>query len=184
MPKQSDARNIHPLGNPHYWLDPENGRRIPAALSAKLSEVLPGDATYFENRLRGFSERLSSAEGVWKGEMRPYTGRRVVTYHRSWSNLLKCFGLVSAGEIEPSPGIPPSKRHTRELIGRMKNEKVRVIIVEPFFEAATPMAIARETGAQIVIIPSSVGGAPTIPDYFKLFDYDVALLTKAFESTH
>lgn len=181
-PRQPFVRDIHPLGNPHYWLDPENGRRIAAALTEKLSRLRPEDSVYFQNRFRQFGERLSSAEEAWDREMQPYTGRRVVTYRRSWSNFLKRFRLVSVGEIEPSPGIAPSKRHTRELVNLMKSENVKVILVEPYFELKTPNNIARETGAEVIVMPSSVGGEKGITDYLRLFDCDVALLTKAFKS--
>src|ERR1700724_2872341 len=33
--------DVHPLGNPHYWLDPENGRRMAKAIQQKLSEMRP-----------------------------------------------------------------------------------------------------------------------------------------------
>ena len=104
----------------------------------------------------------------------------MVTYRRSWSNFLKRFGLISVGEIEPGPGIASSKRHTRELVNLMKSENVKVILIDPYFELKTPNNIARETGAQVIVMPSSVGGEKGTTDYLRLFDYDVALLTKAF----
>jgi len=174
--------NIQVLGNPHYWLDPENGRSIAQALAKRLSEIRPDDASYFDDRFQAFSKRLSDAERVWDAEMQPYRGRKVVTYHRSWSYLLKHFQLVSLGEIEPLPGIPPSSSHTTELIHLMKRDNVRIILVEPYFELNTPKAIARETGAEVVVMPSSVGGAKGVADYFELFDYELALLTRAFQS--
>jgi ABC-type Zn uptake system ZnuABC Zn-binding protein ZnuA len=105
--------------------------------------------------------------------MWPYRGHKVVTYRGSWWNLLKRFDLISIGEIEPIPGIPPSRDHTTELINRMKSENVGVIVVEPFFELKTPNSIARKTGAHVVVMPSSVGAEKGITDYFKLFDYDL-----------
>ncbi len=181
VPAQGFSRDIHPLGNPHYLLDPENGRRIAKALAKKLGELQPNDASYFNDRFRGFEKRLSDSESVWDAQIQPYRGRKVVTYRRSWSNFLKHFGLVSVGEIEPSPGISPSHRHTTELINIMKGENVKIILVEPYFELKTPDAIARETGAEIVVMPSSMGGEKGITDYFTLFDYDLRLLTKEFK---
>ncbi|HZP63391.1 MAG TPA: zinc ABC transporter substrate-binding protein [Terriglobales bacterium] len=174
--------SIQPFGNPHYWLDPENGRRIAQALAHKMSEMRPGSASYFDQQFRAFSDRLSGAEQRWDAKMKPYRGRKVVTYSRSWSNFLKHFQLVSEGEIEPQPGIPPSLAHTRELIPLMKSEGAKVILVEPYFELSSPHAIARETGAEVVVMPSSVGGEKRAGDYFQLFDYDVALLADAFHS--
>jgi len=182
VPPQPLTPNIMPFGNPHYWLDPENGRRIAQALANKLSEVRPEHASYFEDRFQAFSKRLSDAEKVWDDEMKPYRGCKVVTYRRSWSNFLKHFQLVSVGEIEPRPGIPPSRRHTTELINRMKSEAVKIVLVEPYFELKTPNAIARETGAEVVVMPASVGGEKGITDYFQLFDYDVGLLTKVLKA--
>jgi zinc/manganese transport system substrate-binding protein len=174
--------NSQPLGNPYYWLDPENGRSIAQALAKKLSEIRPQDASYFADRFQAFSKRLSDAESAWDAEMKPYRGRKVATYQRSWSYLLKRFQFASVGEIEPQPGIPPNHSHTTELIDLMKSENVKVILVEPYFKLNTPNAIARETGAEVVIMPSSVGGAKGVSDYFQLLDHDLALLSKAFQS--
>ena len=175
--------DVHPFGNPHYWLDPENGRRIARGIANKLAEMQPQDSAYFEERFQAFSKRLDGAEKAWDAEMKPLRGRKVVTYHRSWPNFLKRFGLVSAGEIEPRPGIPPGPRHTVEIIQMMKRDNVKVILVEPYFDLKTPNAVARETGAQVVVLLPSVGGEKEVTDYFKLFDYEIALLTRAFRAT-
>lgn len=175
--------DVHPFGNPHYWLDPENARRVAKGIADKLAELRSSDAAYFNQNFESFSQRLTEASKKWLAEMEPYRGRKVITYHRSWPNFLKYFGLVTMGEIEPRPGIPPTPSHTLELINMMKRENVKVILVEPYFDPKTPQSIARETGAQVVIMPPSVGGEKEITDYFKLFDYDLALLTKAFQAT-
>lgn len=174
--------DVHPLGNPHYWLDPENGRRIARGIAGKLGELRPGDAAYFQERLQAFEQRLSEAEKQWDERMKPYHGRKVVTYHRSWPNFLKRFQLVSAGEIEPRPGIPPSPGHTLELINMMKRENIKIVLVEPYFDRKTPDSIARETGGQVVVLLPSVGGEKQVTDYFKLFDYDLDLLARAFQA--
>ena len=179
-PNQLVAPSIQPFGNPHYWLDPENGRRIAQALANKMSEMRPSDGPYFNDRFKDFSHRLSDAEKRWDAEMEPYRGRKVVTYSRSWSNFLKRFQLVSIGEVEPQPGIPPSASHTRELIQLVKSNDVKVVLVEPYFELNTPHAIAREASATVVVMPSSVGGEKGVSDYFQLFDYDLSMLTRAF----
>jgi ABC-type Zn uptake system ZnuABC Zn-binding protein ZnuA len=176
--------DVHPLGNPHYWLDPENGLRIAKGISDKLSEMRPGDAAYFEQRYSDFEKRLREADEKWLESMKPYAGRKIVTYHRSWPNFAEHFHLNVAGYVEPRPGIPPSPQHTVELIQQMKRENVKVIVVEPYFDLKTPNAVARETAAQVLVLPPSVGGEKEITDYFKLFDYDIAKLKQAFDATH
>ena len=176
--------DVHPLGNPHYWLDPENGLRIAKGISDKLSEMRPADAAYFAQRYADFEQRLKQADQRWLQEMKPYEGRKMVTYHRSWPNFAEHFHLNVVGYVEPRPGIPPSPQHTVELIQQMKRDNVKVIVVEPYFDLKTPNAIARETSGQVLVLPPSVGGEKEITDYFKLFDYDIAKLKQAFEATH
>jgi len=175
--------DVHPLGNPHYWLDPQNGWRIAQGIAQKLTQMSPGDAAYFAERLQSFQQRLAEAEKRWDEQMKAYRGRKVVTYHRSWPNFTKRFGLDVVDYVEPRPGIPPSPGHIFELIGLMKRNNVKVILVEPYFDLKTPNSVASQTGGQVVVLLPSVGGEKEVTDYFKLFDYDVGLLVKAFQAT-
>jgi zinc/manganese transport system substrate-binding protein len=175
--------DVHPLGNPHYWLDPDNGRRIAKGIAGKLGELDPADTAYFQERFQDFDKRLSAAEQKWEGEMKPFRGRKVVTYHNSFPNFAKHFGLNVIGYVEPRPGIPPTPSHTIELIGLMKRENCKVILVEPYFDLKTPNSIARETSGKVVQYLPSVSGEKDVTDYFKLFDYDIGLLTQAFQAT-
>ena len=176
--------DVHPQGNPHYWLDPQNGLRIAKGIQNKLSEMRPADAAYFAQRYATFEQRLKQADQKWLEEMKPYAGRKIVTYHRSWPNFMKHFNLNVIGYVEPRPGIPPSPQHTVELISQMKKDNVKIIAVEPYFDLKTPNAIARGSGGQVVVLIPSVGGEKEITDYFKLFDYDIAKLKQTFDSTH
>ena len=175
--------DVHPLGNPHYWLDPDNGRRIARGIATKLADMDPANGAYFQQRFQDFEKRLGAAEQKWDAEMKPYRGRKVVTYHRSFPNFAKHFGLDVIGYVEPRPGIPPTPSHTLELIQLMKRENCKIVLVEPYFDLKTPQSIGRETGAQVVVYLPSVGGEKQVTNYFQLFDYDIALLTKAFQLT-
>jgi zinc/manganese transport system substrate-binding protein len=175
--------DVHPLGNPHYWLDPDNGRRIAKGIAATLGELDPENIGYFQQREKDFEKRLAEAELKWGAQMAPYRGRKIVTYHRSWPNFAKHFGLDVVGYIEPRPGIPPTPSHTIELVNMMKRDGIKIQLIEPYFDLKTPNSIASMTGSKVVQIMPSVGGKPEITDYFKLFDYDIGILTKAFQET-
>lgn len=173
--------DVHPLGNPHYWLDPANAVRMAMEIEQKLAEMRPADAAYFAQRLNDFKVRINEANKRWLAAMAPYRGAKIVAYHPSWSNFVKHFGLQVAGTIEPKPGIPPSPSHTLEIINLMKQQNVKVIIMEPYFDRKTPDFIAEKVGAKVVVLYPSVGGKPGLDDYFKLFDYDVSELLKALK---
>ncbi|MBK8726138.1 MAG: zinc ABC transporter substrate-binding protein [Holophagaceae bacterium] len=174
--------DVHPMGNPHYWLDPANGLRIATGLAQRLAQLSPGDAAYFQARLEDFRKRLGEAERRWDERMKPYRGRKVITYHRSWPNFAKRFGLQVVDFVEPRPGIPPSPGHLVALMARMKRENIKAILVEPYFDLKTPQSVARETGGQVVVLMPSVGGNKDTGDYIRLFDYDVELVARALQT--
>ncbi len=174
--------DVHPLGNPHYWLDPENGRAIAKTIADKLSQFRPNDRAYFDQRLAAFGTKLTDAEKRWLAVMAPYTGTKVVTYHRSFPNFADRFGLDIVGYVEPRPGIPPSPGHTLDLIQEMTRQNVKLILVEPYFDLKTPESIARATGATVLVMPPSVGGVKEATDFLALFDYDVSLLANAIKA--
>ena len=173
--------DVHPLGNPHYWLDPENGKLVAKEIADKLSQLRPGDRAFFEQRLTDFTARVAEAEKRWESMMAPYKGTKVVTYHRSFPNFAERFGLDVIGYVEPRPGIPPSPQHTLDLINDMKRQNVKLVLVEPYFDLKTPNSIGRATGAEVLVMPPSVGGVKEVTDYFKLFDYDINLLIGALK---
>ena len=174
--------DVHPLGNPHYWLEPGNGRRIAQSIRDKLTELAPADKALFAQRYDAFDARLAAAEKRWDSAMEPYKGTKVVTYHRSWPNFMERFGLQVIGYVEPKPGIPPSPSHTVQLIDEMKRGGVRIIAVEPYFSLKTPQAIANQVpGGKVLMLAPSVGGVKEVTDYIGLFDYNINLLAGALK---
>jgi len=175
--------DVHPLGNPHYWLDPENGKIIAQEIAEKLSQLRPNDRAFFTMRQADFTARLDAAEKRWLAMTAPYKGMKVVTYHNSFPNFAERFGLSVVGFIEPRPGIPPTPQHTLDLINEMKRQNIKLVLVEPYFDLKTPNSIGRATGAEVLVMPPSVGGEKEVSDYFKLFDYDLNLLVAAIKRT-
>jgi ABC-type Zn uptake system ZnuABC Zn-binding protein ZnuA len=171
--------DVHPSGNPHYWLDPGNGLIIARAIETRLGELIPAERSYFAQRVTAFAQRLADAQKRWDAKMSPFKGVKIVTYHRSWANLVDRFGLNVVGYIEPKPGIPPPPRHIVDLIAEMRTQQIKVILVEPYFDLRTPESIARETGGSVLVLPPSVGGVAGVGDYIALFDYIVNQLSSA-----
>ena len=120
--------DVHPLGNPHYWMDPENGKIIAKEILDRFVKLRPNDRAYFEPRYNDFVNRVNAAEKRWLALMAPYKGTKIVTYHRSFPNFAARFGLDIVGYVEPKPGIPPTPQHTLDLINQMKN--IACIIID------------------------------------------------------
>src|SRR3989475_7408172 len=126
--------DVHPLGNPHYWLYPENGKIIAREIFEAFVRFRPNDRGYFESRLNDFLNRLSDAEKRWVAIMAPYKGTKVVADHLSFPHFAERFGLGVVGYVEPKPGIPPTPQHTLDLLNDMKRMKVKLVLVEPYFD--------------------------------------------------
>ncbi|MSO55989.1 MAG: zinc ABC transporter substrate-binding protein [Acidobacteria bacterium] len=168
--------DVHPSGNPHYWLEPDNGRRMAQAIRDKLSELAPANKVCFAQRYTDFDKRLSEAQKRWSATIAPYKGTKIVTYHRSWPNFMEYFGLEVIGYVEPKPGVPPSPTHTLELIAEMKRQGSKVIVVEPYFDLKTAQSVATQVGGKVLVLAPSVGGVKEAADYLGLFEFDINLL--------
>ncbi|MDQ3001148.1 MAG: metal ABC transporter substrate-binding protein [Fibrobacterota bacterium] len=168
--------DVHPQGNPHYWLDPANGIRIAERVREALSKADPAHAALFEANAKKFKEEADRKIGVWKARMAPYKGKAIVTYHSSWVYLAKAFELRIVGYVEPFPGIPPTAKHLQGLVDRIKTEKAGILIQEPYFGDADPKFLARHTGIKVYrFTPSCVGIGSG--DYFRHFDAMVTALS-------
>jgi ABC-type Zn uptake system ZnuABC Zn-binding protein ZnuA len=182
-PVDRSMGDVHPLGNPHYWFDPANGKIIAGALAEAFSRLDPANAAYFQANLRKFNQRLDKKMAEWSKLMEPYRATKVATYHKSFDYFLERFGLELAGTIEPKPGIEPSPSYVNGLIPRLRSAGVKLVLVEPYRPRKTPEYVAQEIGAKLLILPEKVGGNEKVKDYFSLFDYDVSQIAAALKES-
>ncbi len=171
--------DLHAMGNPHYWIEPGNLIRVAAQVRNKLSELRPEKTKYFESRYEDFKGRVNVAHKKWMQTMEPFHGAKIVTYHNSWPNFVERYKLQVIDYVEPKPGVPPSPSHIFNLIQKMKRENVKVIMVEPYVDLKTPQSIASKTGAKVIVMYPSVGGAEGLDDWFAVFDRNIKTLSEA-----
>jgi len=170
--------DVHPLGNPHYWLDPDNGRPIAKAIAEGLEKADPSRAAAYRANLEAFVAKLDVKIAEWKRTYAPLRGLRIVTYHNSWPYFTAAFGIEVADWLEPKPGVKPSPSHVSALIAKIKEQKIAFVAREPYFESRTPSLISRQTGVPLVVLSPSVGGVPEVKDYFGLFEYNLSAIAK------
>ncbi len=173
--------DVHPLGNPHYWLDPRNGIIMARRVVQELKGVAPDDAALFEQNLKSFETDLAMRRKRWEEQMAPLRGAELVTYHKEWEYLVKWLGLNVVGYVEDKPGIPPSPRHLEELVQTMQQRKVKALLASIYTNPNVPKSIADKTGAKLVALASSVGGEESIRSYGDLFDSIVGKLAGALK---
>lgn len=171
--------DVHPQGNPHYWLDPRNGQVIAKNILDGLIKADPANSSAYQANYDAFVKKLDSAWQRWSTDAAALKGTRFISYHSTWAYFSRAFGIEVAGFIEPKPGIEPTASHTSELIELMNQRQVKIIFREPYFSERAPNALAKATGAAVYTVPSSVGGVAEATDYFTLFDTLLGTLKKA-----
>jgi ABC-type Zn uptake system ZnuABC Zn-binding protein ZnuA len=168
--------DVHPLGNPHYTLDPGTAPQVTANILAGLVRLMPQSRASFETNRSEFLGRLESAMTRWQATLAPFKGARVVQYHVNFAYLLARFGLAKAGAIEERPGIPATPGHLARLIQQMKQEGVKLVVTEPWSDVKLAERVAREAGAQVRVLAASVGSLKDAGSYLDAVDYNVRAL--------
>ncbi|MFQ5540444.1 MAG: metal ABC transporter substrate-binding protein [Candidatus Binatia bacterium] len=168
--------DIHPEGNPHYWLDPRNGFVMARRISQQFKALAPDDGPYFEQRLNLFEEKLRDRIQKWERQMMPFRGQEIVAYHKQWEYLANWLGLSIMGYVEDKPGIPPAPKHVARLTRTIQQRKINALLVSSFINPRIPQSMSNTAGTKMVVLPASVKGEKGVKTYSDLFDSIVSKL--------
>ena len=171
--------DVHPVGNPHYSIDPGMAAGVTANIVEGLARVAPQSRPAFERNRQAFLARVDQALARWATEMAPFKGARVVVDHNMWIYFLTRFGLVEAGSVEERPGIPPTPSHLTRLIALMREQKVKVVVSVPWTDQKLAERVAQEAGAKVVPLAPAVGSVKGADGYIETIDYNVRSITQA-----
>src|SRR5437762_2588328 len=142
--------DIHSLGNPHFMIDPAAAKVVARNIATHFAALDPRNAATYNANLARFNSRIDAKLADWEKQLAPYRGAKIVTYHRDFIYFAQRFGLSIVDELEPKPGIAPSPAHLAQVIGEMKRNNVKLILVQPFQNRKTAETVARQTGAAVV----------------------------------
>ncbi|MBI06500.1 MAG: ABC transporter substrate-binding protein [Rhodospirillaceae bacterium] len=170
--------DVHASGNPHYWLDPRNGKRIAGAIADRLASLDPDNRAQYRERLAAFNAELDSRIPAWRTGVGGLSGRPVIAYHKSFVYLAAALGFDIVDQVEPLPGISPSASHLNDLISRIERERIELLIMESYYERRSAEFLHARTGIRVAVIPHSVGSEANINTYFDLFDAIVDALSE------
>ena len=178
VPTQLDRSqgDVHASGNPHVHLDPHRLLQIAQAFSARLIQVDPTQAAYYQARLANFSQRWLAAIQVWEQQAAPLQHAKAIVYHKNWSYLLNWLGVETIGNLEPKPGIPPTSAHLANLLRISRQDKPNFILVAAYQDDKGARWLAKKSGVPVVVLPFTVGGHTQANDLFALYTQTLSLL--------
>lgn len=174
----------HPMGNPHYNLDPVSMKLAARAMEEGFVRTYPEYESTFKSNLAKLQADLDTNIARWKKEAAPLKGKKLVSYHPDLIYLTERFGMKSSGSIEIRPGIDPTPGHIEKLIDQMRREKVDIVVRERHYPAGLAETIAQRTGAKLVELPVMVKGVPEAKSYVELIDYELKELLGAVKEGH
>jgi ABC-type Zn uptake system ZnuABC Zn-binding protein ZnuA len=173
--------DIHIFGNPHYWLDPLNGKTIARNIANGLERIDPANKAFYEANLQTFNSRIDTKMKEWQTKMASFRGSKIIAYHNEWVYFETRFGLQIVDFMEPKPGIPPTPSQLVKVIKEVTANKIKVIISSPYFTTSSSDVVAKQTGIKELTLATSVNAFDSIKDYFSLFDYNIEQLTMALK---
>jgi ABC-type Zn uptake system ZnuABC Zn-binding protein ZnuA len=173
--------DIHIYGNPHYWLDPLNGKIIARNIADGLERVDPSNKAFYEANLKAFDDKIDAKMKEWQTKMASFKGTKIIAYHNEWCYFETRFGLQIVDFMEPKPGIPPAPSQLVKVIKEVKANNIKVIISSPYFTTSSTDVVSKQTGVKEITLATSVGAFDPVKNYFDLFDYDINQLTAALK---
>lgn len=173
--------DIHPGGNPHIQTDPRNISQVAEALVQRLTEIDPGNASFYRARYQDFIQRWEAAIQRWEKEAAPLKGIAVVSHHKSWIYLYTWLGIHEVAELEPKPGVEPTAAHLEEVLTQLKRQPARMIIRAAYQNERASEWLVERTGIPAVMLPFTVGGTDEAKDLFGLYDDTVQRLLQALK---
>jgi zinc/manganese transport system substrate-binding protein len=175
--------DVHPMGNPHFSLDPGLAPIITQNILDGLARLAPENRAEFEKNRQEFLKKLEGQMDRWTKLMEPVRGSKVIVYHPDFIYMLTRFGLVQVGMLEDRPGIPASPQHLVQIIRQMKAEQVKVILVEPWNDVKLAERVAAEVGngTRALVMATAVGAVKGADNYFAAIDYNITTLAQALK---
>jgi zinc/manganese transport system substrate-binding protein len=170
--------DVHPLGNPHIQTDPRNIARVAGPLTARLAELDPANAAYYQERGKAFAARWNAAIARWESEAAPLRGVSVIVHHKDFTYLLNWLGMKEVAALEPKPGIEPTTAHLADVLATLERTPVKMVIRAAYQSDRASQWIAERAKIHAVVLPFTVGGDDAAKDLFALFDDTVQRLLK------
>lgn len=169
--------DVHPEGNPHFFLDPDNVPAIADAITRQLSALDPDNQMYYETNNKDFKALWQQNMKVWEAKLAPLKGVNVIEYHQIFDYFLHRFGLVLAGTVEPLPGIPPTAEHTAEIEKVISGKQVKFILQDVYNPQDASQFLSKKLNIALVVLPHDVGSVKEADNVFHVFDEIVRRLT-------
>lgn len=173
--------DVHAEGNPHIQTDPRNLLPIAKAISARMQQLDPESAAYYQNQLESFNQSWQANLQRWQKQAASLRGAKVWYQHDGYPYMNAWLGLNQVGVLEPRPGVEPSSRQLAEILQRQQSVQGRMVIASAYTNDAPSKWLAEKAMIPVVILPFTVGGNEQVKSLTALYDDTVQRLLSALK---
>jgi zinc/manganese transport system substrate-binding protein len=170
--------DVHPGGNPHIQTDPRNIAKVAGPLAARLAQLDPPNAAYYQAQAKTFAERWSRAIAKWEADAAPLRGAPIIVQHKAFTYLEDWLGLKEIAALEPKPGVEPTTAHLSEVLALVQRQPAKMVLRAAYQSGRASEWIAERAKINVVVLPFTVGGDDQAKDLFGLYDDTIARLVK------
>ncbi|MEN9902845.1 MAG: zinc transporter substrate-binding protein [Pseudomonadota bacterium] len=162
--------DVHAEGNPHIQTDPRNLLPIAKAISARMQQLDPENATYYHTQLSQFNQSWQANLQRWQKQAAPIRGVKVWYQHDGYPYMNAWLGLNQVGVLEPHPGVEPSSRQLADILQRQQSVQGRMVIAPAYLNDAPAKWLSEKAGIPVVVLPFTVGGNEQAKTLAALYD--------------
>src|SRR5450631_1011276 len=173
--------DVHAAGDPHIQTDPRNIALVAGPLAARLADIDPPNAAYYQARYKAFSERWTAAIARWEKDAAPLKGVAIIVQHKAFTYLIAWLGLKEVASLEPKPGIEPTTAHLSEVLAIVERQPVKMVLRAAYQSDRASQWIAERAKINAVALPFTVGGDDAAKDLPGLYDDTIQRLLKGLQ---
>jgi zinc/manganese transport system substrate-binding protein len=170
---------IHPFGNPHYNIDPDDGVLIARNIAAGLERIDPEHKADYEKNLKAYLAELNAKLVEWRKWVAPLKGMKAVSYHQDVVYLGRFTGIEFVGTLELKPGVAPTPTHLEQLVQLMKQDHVALVVREQQYDLKMPEWLAEHTGANVATIGTMAKALPDTDTFIKMSEHNLKSILTA-----
>jgi zinc transport system substrate-binding protein len=136
--------------DPHIWLSPPLVKVQTRAILEALQDIDPAHRSLYDDNFRHFASRIDGLDAELKAIFKNKKGLRFMVFHPAWGYFARAYGLEQLPvEIE---GKSPKPAQVKDLIEHARENRIKVIFVQPQFSAKSARLVAREIGGEVAFV--------------------------------
>lgn len=174
-PVDRSMGDVHPEGNPHFWLSPSALSASATQVAEALSRQDPSQDAKFKKGLLDFQKKLAQLSDQVNALLKPLVAKEalngkpsVIEYHKEFTYFFAHYGMNSQGSIEEKPGVPPSAARIAQVAQLAKNARLKFALAADYNPGSVLSKFQDLSGIPVLTVPTMIRPGRGLVNYEEL----------------